>query len=759
MKVSKGTGREEEMEKRLRNRRILDIVLIILVIAAAGILFAKLFYNSSQKKVLSNLAEISNQSAKVFQREAEKGKDIISNLAILLGQHDTCEVNELIEEIKPVDESNDFKRMGIIMPDGAAYTTDGVVMDLDGRDYFKRSMDGSVMMSDTLKDVEGGDKINVYSAPVNFRDGFRCVLFATLETSNFKSALAETIYSGEGYSYIIKGNGDYIVGEGASHEEKQFDNIYSFMQERSGKNESAVKELKRGVSKGDNGYVVFRDEMEYYMYYQPLSVNQWFLLTVVPGKVIKQSMGEILTLAYLFIFFCSCLIIILILQINRIRQVSRKDLEKIAFTDEATGMTNFNKFKVEAKQILEDNHDLKYVVVCFNIHKFQYINDLFGYAEGDRALTYVAGVIQEHLRDKEAFARMLADHFVALLQEKDKRELKGRVEDIIAHLQSRTDFGGKHYEIKATAGIYQIEPGVDEIDTMVDRAKMALNRPEGELLQVCCYYDDTMRDRKIRTKDIEDHFETALEKREFIIYYQPKFDIEKQCYDGAEALVRWQSPEKGLVTPGEFVPVFENNGTIVQLDQYIFEEVCRQIKKWLEDGYEVAPVSVNVSRLHLYRQDFVDTYLNIINKYKVPVHLIELELTETVLLDNEEILVGILEKFHQSGIHILMDDFGSGYSSLNTLKNIPIDLLKMDKTLIDDYENNSRSKKIITSVIALARELGIKVVAEGVETKEQYKFLESISCDYIQGYYCSRPIPQADYEDLLRRNSLETGCK
>jgi len=140
------------MEKRLRNRRILDIVLIILVIAAAGILFAKLFYNSSQKKVLSNLAEISNQSAKVFQREAEKGKDIISNLAILLGQHDTCEIDELIEEMKPVDESNDFKRMGIIMPNGDAYTTDGVEMDLDGRDYFKRSMDGSVMMSDTLKD-------------------------------------------------------------------------------------------------------------------------------------------------------------------------------------------------------------------------------------------------------------------------------------------------------------------------------------------------------------------------------------------------------------------------------------------------------------------------------------------------------------------------------------------------------------------------------------------------------------------------------
>ncbi|WP_047834342.1 diguanylate cyclase domain-containing protein, partial [Robinsoniella sp. RHS] len=480
------------MEKRLRNRRILDIVLIILVIAAAGILFAKLFYNSSQKKVLSNLAEISNQSAKVFQREAEKGKDIISNLAILLGQHDTCDTDELIQEIKAVDESNDFKRMGIIMPDGTAYTTDGVIMDLDGRDYFKRSMDGSVIMSDTLKDVEGGDKINVYSAPVSFRDGFRCVLFATLETDNFKSALAETIYSGDGYSYIIRGNGDYIVGEGAGHKEKQFANIYNFMEERSGKNSTAVKELKRGVSKGENGYVVFQDDMQYYMYYQPLSVNQWFLLTVVPGKVIKQSMGEILTLAYLFIFFCSCLIIILILQINRIRQVSRKDLEKIAFTDEATGMTNFNKFKVEAKQILEDNNDQEYTVVCFNIHKFQYINDLFGYAEGDRALTYVAGVIQENLRDKEAFARMLADHFVALLQQKDKKELKSRVENIIAQLQSKTDFGGKHYEIKATAGIYQIEPGVDEIDTMVDRAKMALNRPEGDLLQVCGYYDDKM---------------------------------------------------------------------------------------------------------------------------------------------------------------------------------------------------------------------------------------------------------------------------
>lgn len=741
------------MEKKTRNQGILSIGIIVIIIIFGGIIFAKMFYNSTQKRSLISLEETSKENIAVFQRELEKGKDIVSNLAMLLGQREEHNIEVLVNDIKPVDKSNKFKRMGIIQEDGTAYTTDNQQMELGDRDYFKRSVKGETVMSDILPDRVGGNDIIVYSAPITFSDGTRDVLFATQYIEHFSEALPELIFAGEGYTYVVKSTGEYIVGAGAGNNIGKFENIFDTLEKASVKNESSIKSLKDGLENNQQGYIIFRDNMEYYMHYEPVGVNGWYMLTTVPSKVMSSSMTGLLTLAYFFIVICAGAIILLVIQMGRIRQIGRKDLERIAFIDEATGYYNYARFKIEVKRILEENKDIEYAVVCFNLSKFQYINDLFGFDEGDNALRYVSETITRHLLPQEASARMMADHFVALLHNNVKVELKKRVVQIIDDLQKRTDFDGKHYELRATAGVYQLETNVVEIETMVDRAKMALIRPDKEVLEVCTFYDDEMRDKKIQIKEIEDRFEAALENKEFIVYYQPKYDIMNQRYDGAEALVRWKHPNNGLVSPGIFVPILENNGGIVQLDQYIFEEVCRQIREWLDEGYEVMPISVNISRLHLYRQNFVHSYLEIVEKYDIPVKLIQLELTETVLLANENILKGIMGELHKHGIWILMDDFGSGYSSLNTLKNIPIDVLKMDKCIIDDYDKNDKGRKIITSIVNLAKELNIRVVAEGVETKEQYDFLTSISCDYIQGYYCAKPVPTKEYVIFMKKKS------
>lgn len=739
------------MEMKMRNRRIISIVMIITLIVIGGIIFAKLFYNSSQIRVLSNLESTSKESIAAFQREVRKGKEIIANIAILLGQNETCDIDEMVNDLKPVDKNNDFKRMGIITEDGFGHTTDGNEMYLGDREYFKQSMNGNVVMSDTLKDRDGWDSINVFSAPVVFKDGTKCVMFATVSSKSFEAALPSNIFSGYGYSYVIDSRGEYILGAGKNQQMQDFENISNVLKSESNHNDKEFNKLKADMKKEEAGYIVFDYDKEYYMHYSPIGVNNWYMLTAVPGKIVKSSMNGLLTLAYIFIGICSCAIIILVLQISRMRRIGRKDLERIAFMDEATSSYNYARFKIEVKRLLNENSENLYSIACFNVHKFQYINDLFGYAEGDRALRYVLETIRSSLGEKEAVSRMLADHFVVLMISDSKESLKNRVEEIVANIQKCTDFNGKHYEIKTTAGVYQIENMVNEIETMVDRAKMALNRGNQEVLQVCTFYDDKMRDSKIQTKELEDRFEEALAHKEFIVYYQPKFSIFHQRFEGAEALVRWRDPGKGLIAPAEFVPVFENNGSIVLLDQYVFEVVCSQIRAWLDQGYEVDPISVNVSRLHLYRRDFVSEYLRIIHSYRVPVELIQLELTETVLLSNEDILKDIMEELHRNGIWILMDDFGSGYSSLNTLKNIPIDVLKMDKSIINDYERNRKGKKIIESVVSLAKELKIKVVAEGVETKEQYEFLNDIACDYIQGYYCSKPVTVEEYVKFMKK--------
>ena len=280
----------------------------------------------------------------------------------------------------------------------------------------------------------------------------------------------------------------------------------------------------------------------------------------------------------------------------------------------------------------------------------------------------------------------------------------------------------KPYEIKLLAGVYKIEEKMISIDTMADRAEMALARDDRKPFQRCTFYDATIRDRKIREKEIEDSFEAALRAGEFVVYYQPKYDIRKDRFFGAEALIRWKTSDGSLIAPDSFIGIYEGNGMIVRLDQYVFERVCIQIRRWLDLGYEVTPVSVNVSKVHLYRTDFVESYLGIIRRYKVPVELLQLELTETVLFDNEQMLKTILEEFRRAGIQILMDDFGSGYTSIGMLKDMPIDEIKLDKSLVEDYGQSVRVQKILKSIISLSHELGLEVVAEGVEIQQEYDF-------------------------------------
>ena len=238
--------------------------------------------------------------------------------------------------------------------------------------------------------------------------------------------------------------------------------------------------------------------------------------------------------------------------------------------------------------------------------------------------------------------------------------------------------------------------------------------------------------------------EKSLENKEFMVYYQPKYSSVDGRPVGAEALVRWYNEEVGMIYPNEFIPVFEENGFIADLDKYMFELVCRDIRSWLDKGYFVVPVSVNVSQLQLYNTRFIDEYMEIMAEYKITPEYVQLELTETTLFSEITILTDIINKLHEKGFKILMDDFGTGYSSLNMLKNVEVDILKLDKSFVDDI-GDSKGDIVVSTIVSLGQMLEMKVVAEGVETKEQYEFLRDIFCDEIQGYYFCKPISSEEY--------------
>lgn len=255
----------------------------------------------------------------------------------------------------------------------------------------------------------------------------------------------------------------------------------------------------------------------------------------------------------------------------------------------------------------------------------------------------------------------------------------------------------------------------------------------------------------LKEKNIEDNMEHALENNEFIVYFQPKVELKTNKIAGAEALVRWQNSKKELIPPNEFIPIFEKNGFITKLDIYVFEEVCKTIRKWLNEGINPIPVSVNLSRMHLQNPNFLKKYKEIQEKYEVPADLLEIELTETLVFENFEQLKKVIDDIHQMGFSCSIDDFGSGYSSLNLLKEIPVDILKLDRIFFSK-KNDKRGNSVIESIISLAKKLNMTTISEGVETISQVEFLRKADCDLVQGYVYSKPLAKDDFEITFLKN-------
>ena len=346
------------------------------------------------------------------------------------------------------------------------------------------------------------------------------------------------------------------------------------------------------------------------------------------------------------------------------------------------------------------------------------------------------------LREYEYCGHRMADRFVVLLRYHRIEELEERVQSYLDALQETAK---NRYKISLRVGVYLLEDTSVSFATAHSRSMMAFAKAKSSENHFLSFYDEHMEKSLMWEKHVEDIFQTALQNGEFVVFYQAKVDTETKQVSGAEALVRWVRPDGTIIPPGKFIPILENNGTIAKLDQYVFQEVCRQQQAWLEEGRNVVPVSVNLSRVQLADRTLVDTYQQMLEKTGVPSQYVGLEFTESAMFDNEEILQDTVDRLHKLGIKVLIDDFGVGYSSMMSLKAIPVDILKMDKSFIDSI-GDERGNKIVISIIEFALTLGMRVTAEGVENDQQYRFLRNHRCNDIQGYYFARPVPAEEYQ-------------
>lgn len=435
----------------------------------------------------------------------------------------------------------------------------------------------------------------------------------------------------------------------------------------------------------------------------------------------------------------------------RASEKASRQLYQMKNFDGLTGLPTLHKFIKDVKELQVNNPNTTYALIYSDISQFKYINNTLGYEAGDEILCDYARFISSGEMNYEAVARVSEDNFVAIMRYSNKEEIM----KLIIHGNEKFNLlqKAKHPGIKLVivSGV-SILQDEDDITLAVDNANIARKSIKNNPKLLCRFFERSMELELQWEAEVNNIMEEALKNGEFLVYLQPKIGLSNNELVGAEALVRWKK-DGLMVPPNDFIPIFEKNGFIVNLDFYIYEEVCKILRTWLNENRKIVPISMNVSRIHLNDEDFVTNLKKLVDSYNIPYNFIELELTESIFVNHTEVALETMKTLRTMGFGVSIDDFGAGYSSLNLLKDMTTDVIKLDKEFFGKGDMQKEEQIILASIISMAKQLNMKVLSEGVETQSQSDFLKSVKCDMAQGYLYSKPIPVEEFEQFLFKNN------
>ena len=746
--------RKKENTKQNVFKSLAASVAICITLVGALLFYSNILEKNLYSDSISKLSEISEQNVKILNSQINSQMESMTEISARIAVPSNWDIDYTMYTLNKVMERYPFKRMGIIFPDGTSYVTNGetYVIPEEQFEYIESAFEGENVISNIASDAFDGDKIISLQVPVYKDSEIVAVLTASYEPEILQEMLSVSFFNGQGYSYIVRSTGDIVADSSHPTSFQNVVNIFTSLNESNESNASVSEEMKNHMQLNENGYINFTNDVNKYMYYSSVGINDWYLLSVIPTSVIDSTRSDIMNSTYILCLAIILIFVIIVLYSVNLERKKRSELQQILYVDPITQGYSFQRFCIEAKQHLEKD-DRQAAVIVLDIEKFKVINEMFGYEEGDRVLQYIWSLLREWVRDDEIYSRWIADRFNILAYYESEDELIERLNALAADIMNNRTEKRNGFIIRPVIGVYRVINRTLDIQTMQNYASIAHSTIKGGSGSGCiAFYDEEYKNTILNNKILEDQLVTALEKEEFVVFYQPKYDTVSKELVGAEALVRWKKPDGTYIPPYKFIPTAEKNGFIIKLDKYVFNRVCQDQRRWLEEGKRVVPVSVNLSRQHLYNSEFINDYSNMVEKSGVPIDKLELEITESAMFENQDEFLSIIDRLHGIGFRILMDDFGTGYSSLMMLKSIPIDVMKLDKSFVDDY-NNEKGEKIISSVTQLAKSMHIEVTAEGVETEEQYEFMKNLGCDNIQGFYFARPMPQEDFDALLEKKS------
>lgn len=732
------------------------ITIMLLLISLAFIVTVSVVFNNIktnlESEIISSLSEEAEENAALIKKEIDAKFGVLQSFA-----NELSSTGDEIAEIRDMQsfvEVYNFRRMGFVDLNGIAKTTDGFEKDLSFREFYQVGLKGESFITESLQDTVGDyteDMINILSVPVYDDKGeIKGVLFATYLTEKFHEVIFSDSFQGEGYTYIVAGDGGVISSYGDGMQ-KEYDNIFIYTGDAAKYDdvtqEKVENEMREKLSRVGIG--VNENNDKYFYCYKPLEIKSadmdWYIFSVEPKSVLDERMHPIMRDIQFLTVILVCILVManIIFLYYNVRR--RQELFRLAYKDSITGGDNFSNFKEKAKKY----ENTEGFVIALDISEFKLVNNVCGNARGDEVLKVIWDVILANCNDNEQAARVNADRFVIFWIESSKKTVAYRIEKLINEIEGISEQLSVP-RLYPVIGIRAVEK-LDDADKRYGEALRAKALVKYRRDRHYAFYDEIDYDTIVENKKLENGFEKALADKKFEVWYQPKFNSHTGKIVGSEALIRWRADDGSLISPGRFIPLFEKNGNIIRLDEYVFREVCRQQKEWQKEGIQILPVSVNISRFSLYYSNVVEKYERIINYYDLDHKYVQIEITESAIIENT-VIAELIQKFHDAGFDILLDDFGSGYSSLASLNQMPFDTIKLDKSLVD-YVGNENGEKLLKFIVQLVQSLGMKITAEGVEYKEQLDFLENLNCDDIQGFYFSKPLMLADFSAKLTENN------
>ena len=723
------------------------LLLVALIFACVGFSYGHI-RRALKNAADAEMAETTSENAAMLRLTLESRFALLDNVGEKIAE-DPQSTRKMLADLGKYANGYGFKRLGYMNSTGRMVTSDGKTGDFFYRAYFRMGMDGQYYITGEINDRLGnGETVHIMSAPVrNPKTGKVIgVVFADYTPEMFRQMMDVETFGGEGRGYIVESSGEIVVASSSARLTETgnlLDGVADFS-ETGRQDAEALRQVLAGEQPGD-GRVLGAGKLRFCCrkIENGRQDDTWYLVMVMDAGALYGRMhgvfSSIRNLMSVTVLMCAAFIFAILTAYRRYNE----GLRQAAYTDALTGGSNFSGFLMKV-----NNAEGGYMVSC-DLDDYRMIASMFGAQKGDELLRGVYECIKSGLTEGEPVARVDADHFAFHLVERQRSAVLERLRQIERRIRRLSDKMGVIHLVPRF-GIYAMRPEEDARRSC-ELANLALGAARSSADNTVAFYQDLDQNAFFENMQLEDRFDEAIGEHQFKAYYQPKCNPKTGEIVGGEALVRWVQEDGTMLPPARFIPLFEKNGAIGKLDEYMFTCVCAQLSQWRREGLEIRPVSVNLSRASLCRQGVALAYKRILEGYGLSTWMVPLEVTESAMISDDAV-ISILQEFYRYGFRIEIDDFGKAQSTLPMLKLPFVDTVKLDKSLIDCI-GDRKGEIMLRQVVRLCYELGLYTTAEGVEAEDQVDFLRALDCTDIQGYFFSPPLPVEKYTEKLRQQA------